>query len=76
MHGLVEDEGSLILSSEAALRDDRYRIVPPKQACRPLWLTPREAESLLVLCVASPVTAGPVEQDLFMKLGEFFHSCR
>jgi len=44
---------------------------------RPLWLTQREAESLLVLCVASPVSAGAVEQDLFQKLGDFFRStCR
>jgi hypothetical protein len=41
-----------------------------------LWLSPPEAESLLMLSVASPVTVGPVEQDHFMKLGEFIRSYR
>ena len=76
MHGLLEDESGLIVSSEAVVQDNRYRLEGLRQTCKPLWLTPREAESLLVLCVASPVTAGPVEQDLFMKLGEFFRSYR
>ena len=45
-----------------------------ERAEKPLWLTAREAESLLVLCAASPVSAGPCELVLFTKLSRYFRS--
>ena len=40
-------------------------------ACKPLWLTPVEAEALLVLCVISPASGGACEQELFGKLSAY-----
>ena len=75
MHGLMNEELEAMMPVEAAVRDSRYHADTSGGGCKPLWLTQREAESLLVLCAASPVSAGPGEQDLFLKLGEFFRSC-
>ena len=76
MHGLMDEEIGAALPNEAAVRDSRFRSERTPHGCRPLWLTPREAETLLVLCTASPVSGGPGEQDLFVKLGDFFRSNR
>lgn len=73
MHGLRDRGLSALLTAEAVVRDNRLRPDDTRRGCRPLWLTPSEAEALLVLCVASPATAGPGEQDLFAKLGNYFH---
>lgn len=70
MHGLMNESlGGEIITS--AICNDNYR-GNEHRGCKPLWLTPREAEALLVLCAASPVSAGPGEQDLFVKLGDYF----
>ncbi len=77
MHGLIDEEMGTRITVEAVARENRFRAEDRTMGCRALWLTPREAESLLVLCVASPVSAGPAEQYLFQKLGDFFRStCR
>lgn len=39
-----------------------------------LYLTRAEAEALLTLCAASPATAGPLEDDLFGRLGELLRA--
>ncbi len=77
MHGLMDEAMGMPITAEAIVRENRFRADDRTMGCRALWLTPREAESLLVLCVASPVSAGPTEQDLFQKLGDYFRShCR
>ena len=77
MHGLMTETLDTAMTCGTAVCDTRYRNNEGGQGTKPLWLTPREAESLLVLCAASPVSAGPGEQDLFQKLGDFFRShCR
>ncbi len=76
MHGMMNEEMGAPITTEAVVRDNRNR-TDDRQGCKPLWLTQREAESLLVLCAASPVSVGACEQDLFVKLGDFFRStCR
>ena len=75
MHGFMYEELDGLLSTEESVRDNRYSTDRSMYGCRPLWLTPREAEALLVLCAASPVSVGPGEQDLFIKLGDFFRTC-
>ena len=76
MNGLMNEEIGALITAEAVVRENCYRADGANQGCKPLWLTRREAESLLVLCAASPVSVGPGEQDLFMKLGDFFRSTR
>lgn len=70
---MSDDVGALVCT-EAVVHETRHRDDEPAHGCKPLWLTPREAESLLVLCAVSPVSVGPLEQDLFVKLGDFFRS--
>ena len=41
---------------------------------RPLWLTEEEAQTLAVLCSASPGSGGGVEQALFEKLGTYLRA--
>ena len=77
MHGLTKEEVGTLSVTEAIVRETRSRADDAKLNCEPLWLTLREAESLLVLCIASPVSVGPTEQELFLKLGDYFRShCR
>ena len=77
MHGLKNEEVGALSVTEAIVRENRSRADDRAVGCRALWLTSREAEALLVLCAASPVSAGPGEQYLFQKLGDFFRShCR
>ena len=77
MHGLMTETLDTAMTRGTAVCDTRYRNNEGGQGTKALWLTAREAESLLVLCAASPVSAGPAEQDLFQKLGDFFRStCR
>jgi len=71
MHGLIDDSVDMLVQS-AVVQDARYGSEGVNFGAKPLWLTPREAESLLMLCAASPVSAGPGEQDLFLKLGDYF----
>lgn len=40
----------------------------------PLWLTEKEAETLLTLCAASPVSGGEVESEVFARLGELLRA--
>ena len=61
------------MTTETVVSENRRKAEDPRKGCTPLWLTQREAESLLVLCASAPVGAGPAEQDLFVKLGDFFH---
>ena len=74
MHGLKNEEVGALSVTEVIVHENRSRADDRAVGCKALWLTPREAESLLVLCVASPVSAGPTEQDLFQKLGDYFRS--
>jgi len=41
---------------------------------RPLWLTEQEAQTLAVLCSASPWSGGWTEQTLFEKLGSYLRA--
>lgn len=73
MHGVMtENLGALTIKS--AVCDYRGRSEDTGPGCKPLWLTQREAEALLVLCAASPISAGPGEQELFVKLGDYFRA--
>ena len=40
----------------------------------PLWLTEREAETLVSLCLTSLADAGEAEHPLFTKLGDFLRA--
>ena len=73
---LIIDEEYDRAPVSAVVREHEISRGDPVLLCEPLWLTLHEAEALLVLCAASPVSAGPDEHDLFMKLGDFFRSCR
>jgi hypothetical protein len=75
VRAIDEPIGSL-LSAEAVVNEVRGRNENSTLDCRPLWLTQGEAESLLMLCVASPIAAGASEHELFMKLGDLYRSYR
>lgn len=58
------NEAALLLSNELPV----LRAEHPPQL--PLWLTEKEAELLLALCAASPVSGGDTEREIFVRLGE------
>jgi hypothetical protein len=76
MQLLIEEEAYDATPVRAVVREQEINREDRDPRCEPLWLTFHEAETLLVLCAASPVSAGPGEHDLFMKLGDFFRSSR
>ena len=47
MHGLTKEEVGTLSVTEAIVRETRSRADDAKLNCEPLWLTLREAESLL-----------------------------
>ena len=72
MNGLMDRPVEVTRAVATRVGDDLLRTDDFQFRCKPLWLTPREAEALLVLCVASPINGGSGEQELFAKLGDFF----
>ncbi|HLJ53594.1 MAG TPA: hypothetical protein VKT77_01070 [Chthonomonadaceae bacterium] len=72
MHGILDEASSTDVVSASAICENRFRSNDDRMGCRPLWLTPREAEALLLLCTVSPVSGGHGEPELFRKLGDYF----
>jgi len=73
----MNEEMGAPITTEAVVRENRYRSDDRRQACRPLWAdAARGGIAAGALCRLA-VSAGAVEQDLFQKLGDFFRStCR
>lgn len=69
----------LIATADQELDDIEAKLLETPTATPrtlPLWLTEDETEALILLCATSPRNGGPLERELFGKLGDLIRAFR